>query len=134
MHRLRRFAVALLGLLLVQLTLAGAGVACAVPTPDAAGSVAATEHDASGHAHHGTDLADAAGLASATHPDDAAPTRHHDGRLHCPSSMACASATIARAASMLPENALVAASEIAAPEDVAPASIVGAPEPPPPRG
>ena len=51
MHRLRRFAALLVALLLVQLTLAGAGVACAPPA-DAATVAAAHDGHAAHHAAH----------------------------------------------------------------------------------
>src|SRR5687767_14299627 len=76
--RLRRFAVALLGLLLVQLSLLGAGVACTVPAvggPAASaahGSAAGVAHHAGGHAHDGGDVAGADALPS----DDAPPSGH----------------------------------------------------------
>jgi hypothetical protein len=133
--RLRRFAVALLGLLLVQLSLLGAGVACTVPAvggPAASaahGSAAGVAHHAGGHAHDGGDVAGADALPS----DDAPPSGHHDGRMHCPTTMACATAAIAVAASALPDGGILARAEIVAPDATAPASVVGAPEPPPPR-
>ena len=126
MHRLRRFAALLVALLLVQLTLAGAGVACAPPA-DAA--TAAGAHDDGHAAHHAAHV-----VADDEAPAEReAPASHHDGRLHCPTMLACAVAAVA-ATTALPDGGLLAEADAAAPDGVAPLSVTGAPEPPPPRG
>ena len=132
MRRLHRFAAVLMGVLLLQVSLLAAATACS-PTPNgmAAAEVAgglATDGSAGGdgaHAHHEP--------RPAGEPDGGSRSRHHDGQMHCPSAMACTAVGVAAVSVALPEGAPLLAGRALALDAIAPASITGAPEPPPPR-
>lgn len=142
MTRLRRFAVALLGVLLLQVAFLGAGGACEMTPPAEAGvagphdGAPSMAHHVAGHAHehepghHARDVSVAAGVPA---PPDHAPPPHHDGQLHCPSSAACATVAVAAAAVAIPDDGALVATRIGAHDGTVPASVTGAPEPPPPR-
>lgn len=138
LRRLRGFATVLLGLLVFQLSPLGAATACLAPAT--AGMVAdatlgagdaGTLHGQGAHDQHarGPGGASQQPLPS----DDGTAPRHHEGQKHCPASMACAIVAVAAVSSGLPEGGPRAVARIAAPDSAAPASVVGAPEPPPPR-
>ncbi|HEX5830392.1 MAG TPA: hypothetical protein VFY16_05380 [Gemmatimonadaceae bacterium] len=130
MRRLRHFAAVLVGVLLLQMTLLGTGLACAAVPPEGGAE----------HAHAGARGAPAAGDTAHGHHDAApahapSPDRHGDatGQMHCPAAMSCTTGGEAAIATALPTAELEMAHQVAALDAAAPASIVGAPEPPPPR-
>lgn len=137
LHRLRRFAAALAGVLLLQLTLLGVGAACATPPagPQAGSVVAAGAHDDGHHAAHDGHAAEAPRERQAPRgpaSGDAPP--HHDGRLHCPSATSCAGIAIAATTAAAADPGPRRVARVGARDAERPASVVGAPEPPPPRG
>jgi Mrp family chromosome partitioning ATPase len=130
MRRLRHLAAVLMGVLLLQMTLLGSGLACAA-VPSEGGAE---------HAHAGAHGPPSAGDAEHGH-HDAAPTRapasdrqgDSPGQLHCLAAMSCTTGGVAAVATALPAAEPETAHRVAALDAAAPASIVGAPEPPPPR-
>ena len=124
MRTLRRHAAALLGVLLLQVLFLGTGAACAA----GGATAAATAHDAhADHAAHDATPPDEGG-DSAEGPD------YTRGPLHCLATMSCATAGLVTAGATLDVAAAVQPLLVAAHADTAPASVGGAPEPPPPRG
>lgn len=142
MSRLRHFAAGLLAVLLLQVSLLGAGVTCApwLTSAAAGGTTHAPALDAShhgGHGHHGHgggDRSHTAPAAADEHASDDAPApSHHGGQLHCATAASCAPAALAGAVTVAAGDGVAAAGRIAVPDARAPASVIGAPEPPPPR-
>ena len=127
MHRLRRFAAALLGVILLQVILLGSGAVCpemSVAASGAASRAAGDEH--AGHAGHHA--------GAPVQRDDAATDPHTPVPPHCVIAMNCSMVAVAGATAGLPAADAIPTALIAALDDTAPASRRGAPEPPPPRG
>lgn len=118
MHRIRRLAATLLGLLVLQVSFLGLGGACPVTATIAPAAERATAH----HGEHGTQQHDARQHES----PDRAPA-------HCQTAVACAMAGLAASVATLDVAGSTVATTIVARDDAAPASFGGAPEPPPPR-
>ena len=135
LRQLRRFASALAGVLVLQLVLGAAG-ACGMaaangPVAHAHGQAApAGGHTAGGHAHH---AATAAGPAVADDSGARPPAPHHGAPTHCATAAGCAFDVSLVVSTAVADKSSPAPSRIAAPDDRAPASVVGTPEPPPPR-
>jgi len=126
LRRFRHLAAVLLGVLLLQASLLGAGMACAVTTgaaPADAGGVASSHGM---HGHHGP------GAPDATDSRDQRGREH--AQMHCPAAMTCATFGVAGVVTTLPAAVLVPPAQIAALDSAPPESVSGAPEPPPPRG
>ena len=106
-------------------------MACAV-TAGATHGDAGAGALASSHALHGQH---GAGAPEASTPGSHQEPRgqHEHGELHCPAATTCATVGIAGVVTELPAAMLVATTQIAALNSARPASISGAPEPPPPR-
>ena len=129
MLRIRRLSGFLLGLLLVQITILGAGVSCLpelvagddATTVAAAETVDGVDGHADRHAHHG---------------EQESPGRGADGHdpTHCIVSMACALASLAGREVSLAQPGLRATAGVIGANLAAPRSLRHAPEPPPPRG
>jgi hypothetical protein len=139
MMRLRRFATALMGVLLLQVMLGAVG-ACAMTSGEVAVPVVRAAsagktapvggHAAGKHAHA---AASAPGQLASSHRDGEPPAPHHGTPSHCAAAVGCVfDAALAIATTALGESS-PAVTRIAAPDDRAPASVVGTPEPPPPR-
>ena len=129
MRRLRRSAAALLGVLLLQVLFLGAGASCLPAGATTAMPEAAAHEGHDAHAGHG----------GATMPDEDAGgggrmPGHESGPAHCVVAMSCATAGLAAARTALDEEPATPATIVVAHDDTAPASVRGAPEPPPPRG
>ena len=142
MRCFRRFAAALLGVLLISLTPIGAAAACAAP---AGQPVAGAGHAGSGVPAAGAALVDAA-YAHDGHTQHApGPARdvprpghepgptHHGGDVPCPASTACANVAAVDETPELIAPGAPAASGVTSVEGWRPASVVLPPEPPPPR-
>ena len=132
MRRLRSLAAALAGLLLIQVSLLGAGLACAASASvnqTLTGDERAAHHEGS-HGGHGRMAAESTLPAA---PERQTPASHHDGPLHCPGTTSCASATIGSAEVRFAGLEVSDAAEPSAHAVKVPMSVAGAPEPPPPR-
>jgi hypothetical protein len=138
LRRARHAVAALMGVLLLQLTLVGAGVACAAAVNGGADSrIAAsggsiTSQGDDGHEHNaGHDPADA------TTPGDGSGSHHgqtnSDGGTHCPAPMGCTTVGVVDVAVTLPSATVRVAKGIVPTNATTPESVGGAPEPPPPR-
>jgi hypothetical protein len=131
LHRLRHFAaIALLGALSLQVTFLGSGFACALQTGASADVAVADTSGATahgGHAAHGGARPEAPG----TEQGSSQPREHAPA--HCPASMTCSVVGLLTTVDVSPVDGLPRTSEMPASDDVAPASLRGAPEPPPPR-
>ncbi len=124
MRRLRRHVAALLGVLLLQVIVLGAGAPC-MPAGDGPIPSPAMHDGHEGHAGH-------EGMAV---PDDGrGETRPGQGSSHCLVAMSCATMGPTAARTTLADDTVAVTTAIAARDDAAPASVGGAPEPPPPRG
>ncbi|HEX6630032.1 MAG TPA: hypothetical protein VF048_03035 [Gemmatimonadaceae bacterium] len=139
MMRLRRFATALMGVLLLQVMLGAVG-ACAMTSGEVAATLGPAEsvgkmapfHGRGGE-EHAQQAASAPGLMGSSHRDGEPPAPHHGTPSHCAAAVGCVfDAALAIATTALGESS-PAVTRIAAPDDRAPASVVGTPEPPPPR-
>jgi hypothetical protein len=138
--RLRRFAAVLLGVLALQLSLLGTRAACA--TTVVSGTAAAADDPAGAPASHGdgeqghhgaAPAAPASGGDASSGGHDADHGGEHDGRMHCPTGMACATIGVAGDAAALPATARRPVVRVASLDATAPAPVASAPEPPPPR-
>ena len=126
-------------MLALQLSLLGTRAACATTVP--AGVAAAAVHDHpgapatdGGHGHHGAaPAAPASGGGEPSGGHDGAHGGEHDGRMHCPTGMACATIGVAGDAVALPAAARRPVARVVSPDATVPAPVASAPEPPPPR-
>lgn len=127
MHRLRRFAAALLGVLLLQVVLLGSSAVCPemrVAATGAGSQVAGDEH--AGHAGHHA--------GAPAQRDDATTNPRTPVPPHCVIAMNCSMVAVAGTTAGLSAADAIPTALVAALDDTAPASRRGAPEPPPPRG
>jgi hypothetical protein len=123
MSNRRRLVSLLMGLLLLQMSILGTGLAC--ETMIARSGSVVTEHGGAGgeHAHH----------AQPGSKDTGSERTGHTGQSSCPAAMSCSVAGIA-VLSIVTFDADAAPSDAVIAVNVdTPASIAGAPEPPPPR-
>lgn len=131
MHRLRHVAVvALWGALLLQVSFLGSGMACVLTSAASKPAVAVASSDATGHAGHATHGVTREEAPSRAH--DTAPSQEQ-APAHCPAAMTCSLHGLLATVDVSPRDDFSRASEIAVSNDAAPASLRGAPEPPPPR-
>jgi hypothetical protein len=119
----RRFISLFMGLLVLQMSILGTGLACETMSGRAGSSVAGGSGGGGEHAHH----------AQLPGKDGGVEHGSHSGQSACPAAMSCSVAGIAGpsivtfAADAGPSDAVIAVNADT------PASIAGAPEPPPPR-
>ena len=118
MRTLRRLALALLFLQVLPLLIPGAALACLRP----ASALADASAQADEHAGHHTPA------------DESGSEREHGGPVHCPAATSCAVAAVTVVESVIDRGAVATDGGVTARDDLRPASIGLAPEPPPPRG
>ena len=142
MRRLRRFAVALLGVLLIPLTPLGAAAECGAPAGKptagaghggsgvlaAAASHVGAAHDHDGHAQHAPRPA-----RDVPRPGHEPGPAHHGGDVPCPASTSCANVAAVDGTPDLITPGAPAAGGVTSVDGWRPASVVLPPEPPPPR-
>lgn len=140
MKRFRPAIALLLHLLLLQVSVPGGGMACALAWPSAASAAAGTagqDADRPASAHHGghaaarSARAHAGAHASADVPADA-PSPHHGAPSHCPTAAGCAAVAVTEppllVATVSAYHGVVEVGRVTLPRSTHPA-----PEPPPPR-
>jgi hypothetical protein len=138
LRRVRHAVAALMGVLLLQLTLVGAGVACTATVESARGiglvalAGPAIDQGADGHEHpagHAPTDATTPGDGSGSHHGQTDP----DGQTRCPAATGCTTIGVVDVAVILPVATVRVDAGVVAADSAAPVSVSGAPEPPPPR-
>lgn len=140
MHRLRRFAALLMGLLVLQGALLGVGTACPLqsiaPAPDAPAAGAGGVESGHERGHPGMHRT---GEREAARGPASGDRSHEDGSrgprdpMHCATAAACGVVALAAATAVLPQALDFADTRAESGEFDLPASLGAAPEPPPPR-
>lgn len=139
--RVRRAAVALLGIHLLQVILLAAGAACEplaaqgtahhllpVASVSAPGASEVADHGAHQHGAH----ADPAAVAP-EHSEGPSERGHGPQHATCPMAMSCAATAVMTRVPSLPVHEVTLASRVLSYETGAPDAARPAPEPPPPR-
>jgi len=124
LSRPRRALAALLGVLVLQLSLTGAGSACARD------AIAATP--AAGHEHHATHD-DAGARPGSEHAPDSGDDASRHASTHCVTATSCVVVGVAESDATAAGIADASVSRAAMRDDALPPSVGHAPEPPPPR-